>query len=60
MTIFHFLMTVVWFLLIIPTLIWWRNSIPWLAFMSVYANFVGHFGAWDAAKAALAVGKKSE
>jgi hypothetical protein len=42
---------VVWALLAIPTLLLWSESILWIAFMSLYANFVGHFSAWDAARA---------
>ncbi|MGI5136362.1 hypothetical protein [Streptomyces sp. CA-106110] len=34
----HLTLTVGWALLAIPTLIWWRNSILWVAFMSLYAN----------------------
>lgn len=48
---FHFFMMIFWALLVIPTLIWWRESILWVAFMSLYANFVGHFSGWDAARA---------
>lgn len=41
----------VWVLLLVPTLIWWRNSVLWVAAMSLYANFVGHFSAWQGARA---------
>lgn len=51
---FHFAAMCLWTALWIPTILWWRNSIPWLVTMSLYANFVGHFSAWDASKAALA------
>lgn len=42
-----------WGLLAIPTLLWWRESILWVAFMSLYANFVGHASAVEAAEAKL-------
>lgn len=48
---FHLIMMVAWALLLIPTLLWWKESILWVAAMSLYANFVGHFSAWDAARA---------
>lgn len=48
---FHFAMMVVWALMAIPTVLFWKSSILWVAFMSLWANFVGHFGAWDAARA---------
>jgi hypothetical protein len=42
---------IVWGVLLVPTLLFWRESIVWLVFMSWYANFVGHRGAYVAAKA---------
>lgn len=54
----HAVATVGWVLSIGPTLIWWRESILWIAFMSLWANVVSHASAYEAAKAkelALAV-----
>jgi hypothetical protein len=48
---FHLAMMVVWAGLLVPTLLWWRESILWVATMSLYANWIGHFSAWDAARA---------
>jgi hypothetical protein len=48
---FHFIAMCVWALFAIPTILWWNQSILWVAFMSLYANFVGHFSGWDAARA---------
>jgi hypothetical protein len=48
---YHLVMMIVWLVLIIPTVVWWKESILWVAFMSLYANFVGHFSGWDAARA---------
>jgi hypothetical protein len=48
---FHATMMAVWAGLLFPTLLFWRESILWVAFMSLYANFVGHFSAWDGARA---------
>lgn len=50
---FHLLMMVRWALLGIPTVLLWKQSILWVAFMSLYANFVGHFSGWDAARAEI-------
>jgi hypothetical protein len=47
----HLALTVAWLLAIIPTLIWWRDSILWVAFMSAYANLVGHASAYQASRA---------
>jgi hypothetical protein len=47
-------MTVVGALVAFPTLLMWRDgqreSILWVAFMSVYANVVGHFSCSEAAE----------
>lgn len=39
--------------LLVPTLLFWRDSLLWVIAMSLYANFVGHFSAWQAARAEL-------
>lgn len=47
----HLVLMVAWTATILPTLLWWRNSILWVAFMSLYAIVVGHWGAYQAARA---------
>ncbi|MGI5515226.1 hypothetical protein [Streptomyces sp. CA-106131] len=47
----HLTLTVGWALLAIPTLIWWRNSILWVAFMSLYANVAVHSSAFQGTRA---------
>lgn len=47
----HGTMAGTWVLLLIPTLLWWKESILWVATMSLYANFVGHLSALEAALA---------
>ena len=44
-------MSYAWALMLVPTLIWWKASILWVASMSLYANFVGHYSAYQAARA---------
>lgn len=51
---FHMFATAVWLVLTIPTLLWWRETILWVALMSVWANVASHFGAWQAARAEVA------
>lgn len=48
---FHYAMCVVWALLLIPSLLWWKTSILWVIFLSLYANFATH---WSAAQGARA------
>jgi hypothetical protein len=47
----HYCMAGVWALLVIPTLLFWKNSVLWVAAMSLYANFVGHLSAAKASRA---------
>lgn len=48
---FHATMMGVWGALSVPTVLFWKDSILWVAFMSLYANWIGHFSAMDAARA---------
>ncbi|MEV0584096.1 hypothetical protein [Nonomuraea sp. NPDC050310] len=40
-----------WAVLIVPTLLWWRDSVLWVALMSAWANIAAHLAAWQAARA---------
>lgn len=44
----HRVMGWVWILLAIPTVIWWKDAIVWVALMSIYANAEASFGAQNA------------
>lgn len=48
---FHLVMMALWCLLVIPTLLWWKDSILWVALMSIYACIEGHFASYQAARA---------
>lgn len=48
---FHLVMVVVWGLAFVPTVLWWKESVLWVALMSVYACMTSHFAAYDAARA---------
>lgn len=41
----------VWLLLALPAVLWWKDSVPFLVFASVYANVAGHVAAWQGARA---------
>lgn len=48
---FHGVMTLAWGVLIpVTVLTGLKASIIWIALMSVWANFVGHFSSWQAAR----------
>jgi hypothetical protein len=46
----HTFFTVAWALLAIPTLFYWRESVLWVALMSLWANIASHWAAREAAK----------
>lgn len=47
----HATATLSWLALAVPSMIWWRNSIPYLIFLSVYAIVAAHWSAWQASRA---------
>lgn len=47
---FHGYATLLWILMIIPGVVSWRNSVPFLVFVSIYANVMGHWSSWQAAR----------
>jgi hypothetical protein len=47
----HYTLAATWALLTIPTVLIWRNSILWVAFMSIYALIAQHVTGAGAARA---------
>jgi hypothetical protein len=47
---YHLFMMGLWPLLAIPTMLWWKDSVVWVAILSLYANFAGEFSGWHAAR----------
>jgi hypothetical protein len=58
LTRFHLVLMCTWACLAVPSLLLWRDSVPWLVFMSLYANFVGHFSSWQGARSEAARAKE--
>lgn len=50
---FHGWATVVWFILAVPICILLANSLAFVVWVSVYAVVIGHFSAWQAARAEI-------
>jgi hypothetical protein len=51
----HASLTLVWFLMVPVALVTgWVESLVFVSACSIYANAVGHFGAWQAARAETA------
>jgi hypothetical protein len=46
----HLVLMIVWFLLIAPTVLFWKDSVLWVALMSCWANAAAHFAAWQGAR----------
>lgn len=47
----HLFLALIWVVLTIPTLLWWKNSILWVSLMSIYAIVISHLAAYSAAHA---------
>lgn len=47
----HAIGTIAWFLLAIPTVLIWKDSVLFVGIASCYANAVGHFAAWQGSRA---------
>jgi hypothetical protein len=47
----HAALALLWALTVIPTLLWWRDSVLWVAFMSIYAICIAHVSAMQGARA---------
>ena len=47
----HTVLTLVWVALVLPTLLWWRESVFSVALMSLWANIASHWSAREAARA---------
>lgn len=46
----HLGAAIVWGLLAIPSVIWWKESVLWVITISIYANIVGHLSGYTAAR----------
>lgn len=46
----HLALTVGWAVFAIPVLVWWKDSIVLILMISIYANVVGHWSAYQAAR----------
>lgn len=53
----YLVLALVWAILTIPTLLWWKNSILWVSLMSIYAIVISHLAAYSAAHAEKAASK---
>jgi hypothetical protein len=51
----HLILLWVWLILAVPSVTHWRNSVPWLVFVSVYANAASHWSGYEGARAEEAV-----
>ena len=47
--LFHKTSAVIWILLLIPSVLWWRESIMWVITISIYANVKSDWAAAEAA-----------
>ena len=47
----HKILLWLWLILAIPSITIWKNSVPWLVFLSVYAIVATHWAGFEGAKA---------
>lgn len=47
----HLVLAGGWALLAVPTALWWKDSVLWVALCSLYANAGFHIGAWQGTRA---------
>lgn len=47
---FNFWAMLAFAVLIPPSILWWSQSVPYLVWLSVWANFAGHLSAWQASR----------
>lgn len=40
-----------WVVLVVPSVLFWKESVFWLVLVSVYANIAGHYAGYEAARA---------
>jgi len=52
--------TLAWAVLVVPSVLWWAQSVRWLVLMSVWANFASHFGNWLTERAAVKAAEHRE
>jgi hypothetical protein len=48
---YHLLMLMVWPVLAVPAVLWWKDSILFVIGLSLYANWATEFSAYQAARA---------
>lgn len=46
----HLVLAIAWTLLLVPTVLWWKQSITWIALMSDYALIAAHLSAYQASR----------
>lgn len=49
----HFYEAMLWLVLIVPTVLWFRDSVLWVAFLSIYANYKTAISAHEGRRARL-------
>lgn len=47
----HLWEAILWASLVVPTLLWWKDSVLWVALMSLYANYKTAIGAHEGRQA---------
>ena len=51
----HGLATFFWVGMAVPSVLWWKESVPYLVGLSVYAVVTGHWSSWQASRAEVSI-----
>lgn len=57
---FHGAATIFWIVMVIPTILYWKESVTYLVFLSIYTVILDHVGAWETLKLARSQEKSQE
>lgn len=58
-TKFHKYATLIWILLAIPSVLFWKESLMWIVLMSVWANVAGHWSSYQASRSEMKIDQSS-
>jgi hypothetical protein len=47
----HGVSALLWLILCVPGILWWKYSVPFVVFASLWANVATHISSWQGARA---------
>jgi hypothetical protein len=56
----HLCLTFFWLASLLPTVLWWKDSILWVGIMSCWANVAAHWASYQGSCAEMAASKSEK